>query len=513
MTAASRGILSVLALIVLLAPLALGWLPQSADPANLESQISGFKSSLPASIVVATAAAILATSLGGLFAAALVFVKVPARSLWATLLLIPLVSPATVWTLAQIACYGRGGMVERCLGDGWRPRLVATDPQQYIATVLVLAQVHAPLAMLVIGRGCDRLKFAGLEAARLYFQRVRRVRWMLASLRYEVVASFLLVFAMSLGNFAVPHVMQCRLYVIDVYMRSANYLDQLGAMRDALPLVALAVTATCAFALLNRGRGAGPASDQGPQTRDWLVAIALGMYVLVTIAFPIAALARDCQSFDNFLAAVRVATPETLNTLTIAGGAALAACVSAALVAPWCVRGNRIVAELAAMLPLGLPTLVIGLAYARTFHRALPSGLAMIADTSLLVVLGLAARGLPFAFRLFTSTARRQAPEWHDAAHLAGLNVWQRWRWITGPLWFNSAATAAIVVFVLSAGDVEVSHLLTVPGSGTLAMRLFTFLHFGPAHVTASLALWQLVVVLTPVLVYLLITDRWLQVV
>lgn len=508
-----RGAAAVSVLAVLLAPLVLGWLPQAAGGPNLKSEISDFRSSLPASIAVAFVAALLATTLGGLFAAALGLTQLPARSLWATLLLIPLVSPPTVWTLGQVACYGRGGLAEQWLGDGWRTWLTAIDPQQYLATTLVLAQVHAPLAMLVIGRGFERLRYAGLEAALLYFGRGGRLRWLLRSLRYELIGSLLLVFALALGNFAVPHVMQCRLYVIEVYMRSANYLDQLGAMWVAAPLAALAIAAAAGFALLDRASGAAAVGDPTPARRSRLLAVALGTYVLLTIAFPIAALASQCRSVGHFLNAVQAAAPETANTLLIAGSAALICCLAAAIVAPWSVRGKRLTPELAAMLPLGLPTLVIGLAFARTFHRDWPSGLAIVADTSLLVALGLAARGLPFAFRIFAATGRRQAREWDDAAQLAGLSVWRRWRWLTGPLWLNSAATAAIVVFVLSAGDVELSHLLTVPGSGTLAMRLFTFLHFGPAHVTASLALWQLIVVLTPVLVYFLITDRWLQVV
>ncbi len=236
----------------------------------------------------------------------------------------------------------------------------------------------------------------------------------------------------------------------------------------------------------------------------------MALYVALVIVLPITALADDCRSISYFFDAVQAAAPETINTLVIGAAAALVACAVAGIIAPWYVRGRHVFAELLVMVPLGLPALVIGLAYARTYNRPLPM-LELITDTSVLVMLGLAARGLPFAARILAASTHRQSRTWEEASQLAELGAWRRLRWITLPLWLNPAVTAAIVVFVLAAGDVELGHLLTAPGSGTLAMRLFTFLHFGPAHVTASLALWQLIVVLLPVLIYFLLTERWLR--
>ena len=73
--------------------------------------------------------------------------------------------------------------------------------------------------------------------------------------------------------------------------------------------------------------------------------------------------------------------------------------------------------------------------------------------------------------------------------------------------------TGAILAYVLAVGEVEISQLLCAPGQGTLALRLFTFLHFGPSHVAAGLALLQLLIAVVPVLLYYLVCDRCLQVV
>jgi len=142
-----------------------------------------------------------------------------------------------------------------------------------------------------------------------------------------------------------------------------------------------------------------------------------------------------------------------------------------------------------------------------------PGFLTALSNTSALVILALAARGWPLVTRAVANGRRRIAPEWHEAAQLAGLRRVGRRRWITGPLLADSVAVGAAVAFILAVGDVQITQMLSAPGSGTLALRLFTFLHFGPTHVAASLALLQLTIAVTPLMLYFLPTNRRLEIV
>jgi ABC-type Fe3+ transport system permease subunit len=176
-------------------------------------------------------------------------------------------------------------------------------------------------------------------------------------------------------------------------------------------------------------------------------------------------------------------------------------------------RLNKAWADVLAIVPLGVPALIVALAYSRFYNRTWPIDLAAVGDTSLLVVLGLTARSWPFVTRLIADGQRRVSPEWREAAQLAGMTTTQRGRWIIGPLLADHALAGALVAYILVAGDVEISQMLCAPGSGTLALRLFTFLHFGPVHVAASLALVELALTVLPVLAYFLFTQRLLKVV
>ena len=61
------------------------------------------------------------------------------------------------------------------------------------------------------------------------------------------------------------------------------------------------------------------------------------------------------------------------------------------------------------MTPLGIPTLILGLAYLRFYNRTWPIDLASLGNTSAVVVLVLAARGWPFVTRAVTLGHRRIA--------------------------------------------------------------------------------------------------------
>jgi ABC-type Fe3+ transport system permease subunit len=221
----------------------------------------------------------------------------------------------------------------------------------------------------------------------------------------------------------------------------------------------------------------------------------------------------ECRSPRCFLEAVRAAAGETENTLVIGLGASLVACVAGVLLGAWVSSRAGLALDTLAIVPLGVPAIILGLSYLRFYNRTWPVDLTALGNTAGLVILGLAVRGWPFVTRVVAGGHRRIAREWHEAGRLAGLGRLARWRWITGPLVAEHVLAGAVVAFVLAVGDVEISQMLCAPGTGTLALRLFSFLHFGPSHVAASLAVLQMLVAVGPVMIYFVLTNRCLQVI
>jgi iron(III) transport system permease protein len=512
------GCLAAIVIVWHLWPLMAVWIPASSDRAVSAISPDFDWALLGVSILVAAAAAILAVLAGAALALLLILTDLPGRTLLGAVAMLPLLVPPMVWTLAQSYCFGASGLVERLCGDALRPLAAQLNTGQYLSTILVLAEVHAPLAMLLVARGVSRLTALGLDAARLSLSRGELLAWTASALKLEAMTACLVVFALSLGNFAVPHVLQCRLTIVDVYVQSSSYLDQRGALWTSLPLTLVAALALACWLWLSQERADAPLMLAPPvvcRLGRWrwpafLVVIGL---VSVVCLLPLGALLAACGSVAHVAAAVREAWPEVENTLLIAGGAAMIACASAACVSHWLRSKRSWVALSLAALPLFAPPLVLGLAWLRVTQRVAVVDLAWLGDSFWLVVLALASRTWPLGLLVFCIGQRRRPPAETEAARLSGMGMLGRFRWIELPRLREYAAAALVACFVLAAGDVEISQLLCPAGGGTLALRLFTFLHFGPAHVAASLALVQLTVCLLPVVVYVLWSEHWRELV
>ncbi len=504
--------------LLFLLPVALVWLPGSTAADELVTSPPIPWPTLARSVGVAGAAAVLALLIGAALAFLFAATDFPGSALWGTLVLVPFVCPSTVWALANVYCYGPGGVAERVLGDGLRPTLERLNHGHYLSTVAVLAQVYAPIVMLFLWRGVGRLHHAGFEAAFLFLSPSRRLPWLVRTLRRELVASTALVFAMALGNFAVPHVLQCRLYIIDVYMRAANYLDHDGAVLAAVPLVLLGLAAIACVIWLDerspRMRGDMSRQWRVPLSKSrWVIGGLLTMYVALTIGLPIGAMTWECRSVADFLEAVQDAAPEMSNTIVLGAAVAVAAVVIGLGTCVLPTGKLRVACRCIAFATIGLPPLVIALSYTRLFSYADMPGLETARRAGAIVAVALAFRAWPFVARLIVSADRLASPVWREAADLGRLSALKRWRWIALPWSYDYLFSGAVIAYVIATSDIVICQMLCEPGQGTLSLRLFTFLHFGPTHVAASLALLQMLVTCLPVFVYFLIADRCLRVV
>lgn len=464
---------------------------------------------LGVSLVVAAMAAGLAVVVGTCLAAVLTLDRPYGGSLWSMLSLVPFVIPPTVWALGQVSFWGPGGTVERFLGDSIRPWLNFLNPGHAISTGLVLAQIHVPLAMLIVGRGIARLPHMGWEAARFQLRRAALARWLARALGNDLVAAFLIINSLSLGNFAVPHVLQCRTYAVEIYFRLVNYLDQSGAIQAARPLLVIAL-ASSAMALFLEQRQPSPVADSRTGRHRSLgiplwARLAGVVYLVFTVILPLLSLVGLCGSWSVFLTVAREAAPETENTLIIAVASATLASlfgVAAISESPW-ERRPRTVLNLFMAADFAIPGLLIGVAFARGVGTV-----GSIAVGNVVLIWALAVRGWPFVSKMVDRGQASFSPSWRDAARVSGVGMLRRFRWLVVPWFTEDVAAGTLVSYTLACGEVEISQLLCAPGGGTLALRLFTFLHFGPASVVASLAVLQLILVLVPFGVYLLLSHR-----
>jgi iron(III) transport system permease protein len=106
-------------------------------------------------------------------------------------------------------------------------------------------------------------------------------------------------------------------------------------------------------------------------------------------------------------------------------------------------------------------------------------------------------RFLPLALAMIWPTLHAIPRELTEQATLDGASVW--W-WVGWPHLRSAATAAAIVVSVLSLGEVSASKLVTPPHLRMYIFELFNQMHYGPEASVAAMALVQLAITAVGVL-------------
>jgi putative spermidine/putrescine transport system permease protein len=95
---------------------------------------------------------------------------------------------------------------------------------------------------------------------------------------------------------------------------------------------------------------------------------------------------------------------------------------------------------------------------------------------------------LPFVFLTVTSALYNMPPSVEEAARTLGANSWRSFRHITLPLIRSGVITGALLAFIMSFDNVNISLLLKPVGTSTLPIQLFDYLRydFDPTSAAAS---------------------------
>ncbi|MCI3930901.1 ABC transporter permease [Streptomyces sp. AN091965] len=191
---------------------------------------------------------------------------------------------------------------------------------------------------------------------------------------------------------------------------------------------------------------------------------------------------------EHYAAATRGESLEALTTslLTALGAsvAALAAGTWAALAAARLRKPGKRVVDALFMLPVAVPSVVVGLAVLVAFSK--PP--VILNGTSTIVVLAHAILVTAFAYQSMSAAVVRLDPAYEQAAASLGARpAYVLWR-VRLPLLLPSLTAAAGLCFALSMGELSATMMLYPPDWTPLPVRVYAATDRGAAFTGAALA-------------------------
>ena len=504
---------------------------------------------LGTSIGLATLSTLLALLIGLPYAFFCTRVKVPGRSIFSAIYILPLVLPPLLMTM------------------GWTQFILKTSGvkglEQHLGGVTGAAFLfglsYFPFVVLFARKGFLELGAGLEEAARVHGGPVRAfLRVTLPLAAPGILAGALFVFLFSISDFSVvdylstifPVKDRVNAYTFEAFSAfSTNYVQQAGRREAAAlcaPVAVLSIGLLLLIArLIRKGQyasitsghrrprdveeGARPAMKVLLRAGGFLFLLGtLALAVLVPIGQTVIdaigsnpAIGREGDLLGNMRRSLDPGIDgglmDLLNSLRFSGMAAVLMIVLAVVLGHWAVRkGPRreSLVFVLAFLPLAFGPILFGSGLIRTWnHTWLEDSYRHnpIYDTWGIVVLMMAGKYLPFALAAVMTSIKRFDRRYEEAAGVAGASWIRKMLAVVTPLAWKGIVAGFVLGFIFSLRELD-TIVLIQSGNRTAMMKIYTWVHTAYEANVASLSLVLMGVIALPLLVYSLITARRMSV-
>lgn len=427
----------------------------------------------------------------GLLAAAFVYGLTPAwRMLAYGLAVVAFALPPFLVTNTWLSLLGQTG--------SWRAWL-PVNLYSMGGTVWILALMLWPLTLFALLGAWQRLEPSQVEGESA-LAGWALIRWLLLPAGAPAMAqAAVLTFVLGLNQFTVPSILQVKVLPVEVWLEACTKLDSMAAFEAAWPLV---VAPLVMLVWLSRQEIAWPRFDGAVSAavfrrrlgRGWFAAGAVAMVALAgfAVALPLALLLGTPRTWIELV-------PAAAAGHRAAAVSVLSAAAGATLVVGFGIVTARWRAGVLAWPLLLMPGVLVGIVLIFLLNRppwlAVYRSLAMIAIASAVRFSVLGWVGARLA---------RQAvdPDLVDAGRLEGASGWALFRRVLWPQMAPALAAAWFVIYLLGLWEVETLSLIVPPGGETLALRIFSLLHYGHNTQVNALCLLLLLAAVLPLLLW-----------
>ncbi|MBC8003290.1 MAG: hypothetical protein H7X97_11955 [Opitutaceae bacterium] len=368
-------------------------------------------------------------------------------------------------------------------------------------TIGILTLMLWPVTTLFTLAAWNRLEVTQLEAEP-FLQGGKLIQWILWPLaRPAVVSAAMLTFLLALNQFAVPAILQVKVFPAELWVSFNTTFDYRAAIQLGWPLVVIPLILLIA---LRRRSWSWDWQKAEPSSRllrqrlgvGWVAGSVVFLMILIGLStlLPVGQLITTTRTWTE------------LKPAWLAGQSALAHSAGFAVMTSLCVVLAGLLSwrrrlEMAAWMIFLIPGVLLGIGLIWILNRP---GLSAFYQSVGVVVLAYTIRffavGWSGASQAMLSVDRSLI----DAIRLEGASRWQQFRIAVLPqVWMPLAATG-YVVFLLCLWDVETLVLIVPPGRETLSLRVFNLLHYGHNDQVNALCLLLLLLGIAPLVLFAL---------
>ncbi|MCB1371738.1 MAG: iron ABC transporter permease, partial [Rhodobacteraceae bacterium] len=348
-----------------------------------------------------------------------------------------------------------------------------------------------------------------------------RLKVMLPVILPAILASALLVFTMTVGNFAISIILSHGMPLLSVATYQAAVSEGTTSITMQSTLASVSVLIVMSVLFLNRwivsrgryeivqGRGARPVPLEG--LRGLMVAgpaglvVAISLLPLVTIALGAFTKARGpvmqwgTWTFENLERVFVTAPGPLLNSLLYAGIATFISIAFSAVVSYLVVKKPNVLTtwvDYISAIPLALSGTVLGVGLLAAFN----GGWLPLTGTSAIIVMAYVVRRMPFGMRNAQATLHNIPNSIEEASISLGSPPVRTFFRVVLPIMLPAVASATILTWTTTVAELSASILVYSGGRETLPIQIFRLIDSGLMAYASAYGLVLVAVILIPVI-------------
>ncbi|HLH53139.1 MAG TPA: ABC transporter permease subunit, partial [Verrucomicrobiae bacterium] len=390
-------------------------------------------------------------------------------------------------------------------------------------TIWILTLLFWPVGLFFVWGAWQRLQPAHIESEPLArgWPLIRFLLFPLARPAMGQAALILLVLA--LNNFAVPAILQVKVFPAEMWVRFNTTFDTWGALKQSWPLLLGPLALLTWFtnrevswprrqelvppALFRRQLGLGWFWAGGACSLFVIVcSVFLPMFEIVSVSrtwteLPGALEAGQRALYNSIIYSVAgasivmaIALWRVNSSANFAGAGKGGSRPRTGFLRGICGSANGVAYALA-WLAFLLPGVLLGIGLIHAFNH---SWTAAFYTSAGIVILAYAVRYLALGIYAAGYAAQSMDRSLADVARLEGATKRQMMRFVVWPQIRRPVSVAWYVLFLLCLWDVETIVLVVPPGGETLSLRIFNLLHYGHNAQVNALCFLLVIVGLLP---------------
>jgi len=452
------------------------------------------------SLIISTSVSLLSVLLGCCFAFLLLKTTLPLSQVFRLLLLLPLLLPSYVICIAWNDVW---------LFAGVNKNIIYNLP----AVIFILTTIYTPLAAFIIQTGLKNVN-AGLEEAGMIVTSYKNVflKIVLPLLRPALFSSFILIFILSLSEFAVPSFLSVPVFTTDIFTQFSAFYNYSLAIAQSLIL-----TAICLLLLLPESKyltrqhffsfGRKAFRFKVFELRNKTIPLILAtVYIVFTVLVPV--LFLTTQTFSKagsyFIEIIEMLLPSLKDSLLISVTGAFMVTMLGLIYAWLTVRFNLKFLQPVLLFVFAIPAIVIGISLILFYNT--PS-LNFIYSSILIILIAFTARFLFITVKIISDNLQQIPVSFTDAAYMMGATPFYIFRKISLPLLAEALFTAFCILLIFCLNELSTVIMIYPPGTSLLPVTIFTRTANAPQQVVSGMSVVALLFTIV-ILIFLFLGKK-----